>query len=70
MAGATTAEGFLGGTPSWRTDLYTGRGRLMTLTESIALNESLGVKHTPELKAGIRSGSPRSSGVSRSTRRR
>src|SRR5262245_15720734 len=28
---ATTAEGFLGGTPSWRTDLYTGRGTLMTL---------------------------------------
>src|SRR5262245_5808813 len=49
---ATTAEGFLGGTPSWRTDLYTGRGTLMTLRESIALNERNGVKHTPELKAG------------------
>ena len=49
---ATTAEGFLGGTPSWRTDLYTGRGTLMTLKDSIALNESMGVKHTPELKAG------------------
>ena len=36
----------------WRTDLYTGRGTLLTLKESIALNRSLGVKHTPELKAG------------------
>src|ERR1700704_2209859 len=49
---ATTAEGYLGDTPSWRTDLYTGRGTLMTLRESIALNEKNGVKHTPELKAG------------------
>jgi len=49
---ATTAEGFLGGTPSWRTDLYTGRGTLMTLKESIALNREHGVLHTPELKAG------------------
>src|SRR6185312_283850 len=47
---ATTPAGFLGGTPSWRTDLYTGRGTLMTLKESIQLNESTGVKHTPELK--------------------
>ena len=49
---ATTAEGYLGGTPSWRTDLYTGRGTPMTLRESIALNEKNGVKHTPELKGG------------------
>lgn len=49
---AATAEGYLAGTPSWRTDLYTGRGTLMTFKESIALNEKLGVKHTPELKAG------------------
>lgn len=49
---ATTAEGYLGGTPSWRTDLYSGRGTLMTLRESIALNEKNGVKHTPELKEG------------------
>jgi glycerophosphoryl diester phosphodiesterase len=49
---ATTAEGYLGGTASWRTDLYTGRGTLMTLRESIELNERLGVKHTPELKEG------------------
>ncbi len=49
---ATTAAGYLGGTASWRTDLYTGRGTLLTLRESIALNQRLGVKHTPELKAG------------------
>jgi glycerophosphoryl diester phosphodiesterase len=49
---ATTAEGYMGGTPNWRTDLYTGRGTLMTLKESIQLNEKNGVKHTPELKEG------------------
>ncbi len=49
---ATTAEGFLGGTANWRSDLYTGRGTLMTLKESIRLNEKIGVKHTPELKGG------------------
>jgi glycerophosphoryl diester phosphodiesterase len=49
---APTAAGYLGGTASFRTDLYTGRGTLLTLKESIALNRSLGVKHTPELKAG------------------
>jgi len=49
---ATTAADYLGGTPSWRTDLYTGRGTLMTLRESIELNERNGVKHTPELKSG------------------
>jgi len=35
-----------------RTDLYTGRGTLMTLRESIELNERNGAKHTPELKSG------------------
>jgi glycerophosphoryl diester phosphodiesterase len=49
---AATAQGYLGGTASWRTDLYTGRGTLLTLKESIALNKRLGVKHTPELKSG------------------
>lgn len=49
---ATDAAGYLGGTADWRTDLYTGRGTLMTLSESIALNRELGVKHTPELKGG------------------
>jgi glycerophosphoryl diester phosphodiesterase len=49
---AITAQQYQGGTASWRTDLYTGRGTLMTFADSIALNEKLGVKHTPELKAG------------------
>ncbi len=48
---ASTAEGYLGGTASWRTDVYTGHARLMTFKESIALNQQLGVKHTPELKS-------------------
>ena len=52
LPSATTAEGFLGGTAAFRTDLYTGRGTLVTLKESIELNEKNGVKHTPELKAG------------------
>jgi glycerophosphoryl diester phosphodiesterase len=47
---ATTPEGYLGGTASWRTDLYTGRAQVLTFQESIALNQELGVKHTPELK--------------------
>jgi glycerophosphoryl diester phosphodiesterase len=49
---AQDAAGFLGGTATFRTDLYTSRGTLLTLRESIALNRKLGVKHTPELKAG------------------
>ncbi len=49
---AADAAGFLGGVASWRTDLYGARGTLMTLAESIELNRKLGVKHTPELKAG------------------
>ncbi|HUQ12487.1 MAG TPA: glycerophosphodiester phosphodiesterase family protein [Steroidobacteraceae bacterium] len=49
---ASTAAGYLGGTATWRTDLYNGRGTLLTLKESIALNKKLGVGHTPELKAG------------------
>lgn len=47
---ATTAEGYLGGTASWRTDLYTGRANVLSFEESIKLNKSLGVKYTPELK--------------------
>ena len=49
---ATTREGYLGGTPSWRTDVYTGRGTLMMFRDSIELNQTNGVKHTPELKGG------------------
>lgn len=49
---ASTAEEYLGGTASWRTDLYSGPGTLLTVRESIELNEQHGVKHTPELKEG------------------
>ncbi|MEI9811731.1 MAG: glycerophosphodiester phosphodiesterase family protein [Acidobacteriota bacterium] len=52
VPGALTPQIYQGGTADWRTDLYVGRANVMTLKESIALNESLGVKHTPELKAG------------------
>lgn len=48
---ATTAEAYLGGTASWRTDLYTGNAHVMTFRDSLELNKSLGVKHTPELKS-------------------
>ena len=47
---ASTPEGYLGGTASWRTDLYTGRANVVSFKESIALNQENGVKHTPELK--------------------
>jgi glycerophosphoryl diester phosphodiesterase len=49
---AQTVDQYVGGTPPFRTDLYTGRGTVMTFRESIELNEKMGVKHTPELKAG------------------
>jgi glycerophosphoryl diester phosphodiesterase len=51
---ATTAEGYLGGTADWRTNLYTGRpaGNVVTLKEHIALMKKWGVSQTPELKSG------------------
>jgi glycerophosphoryl diester phosphodiesterase len=49
---ATTADDYLGGTADWRTDLYTGRGTLLTHAESIDLIRRLGGKFTPELKSG------------------
>jgi glycerophosphoryl diester phosphodiesterase len=50
---ARTVEEFLGGTASWRTDLYAGptSGTLLTHKESIELFRKLGVKMTPELKS-------------------
>lgn len=48
---ARTVQEYLGGTPNWRTDLYTTCGTLLTHAESIALFKSLGRKFTPELKA-------------------
>jgi glycerophosphoryl diester phosphodiesterase len=50
---ARTPEQYLGGTASWRTDLYSGptSGTLLTHAESIELFKKLGVKMTPELKS-------------------
>lgn len=48
---ATSVEGYMDGTPDWRTDLYASDATLMTHKESIALFKKLGVKMTPELKA-------------------
>jgi glycerophosphoryl diester phosphodiesterase len=47
---ATSVEEFLGGTPTFRTDLYATGGTLLTHKESIALFDSLDTKFTPELK--------------------
>ncbi|WP_259779489.1 glycerophosphodiester phosphodiesterase family protein [Aestuariispira ectoiniformans] len=48
---AETVEEYIDSTPSWRTDLYSHPGQLMTLDENIAYLEELGVKHIPELKS-------------------
>ncbi|MES9862823.1 MAG: glycerophosphodiester phosphodiesterase family protein [Candidatus Thiodiazotropha sp. LLP2] len=48
---ATSVEEYLDATPSWRTDLYTAVGTLMTHAESIELFQQLGTKMTPELKS-------------------
>ena len=48
---AKSIDEYLNGTASWRTDLYSTRGSLMTHAESIELFKSLGVKFTPELKS-------------------
>jgi glycerophosphoryl diester phosphodiesterase len=48
---ATTVEAYLGGTPTFRTDLYAQCGTLLTHKESIALIDGYGLKFTPELKA-------------------
>jgi glycerophosphoryl diester phosphodiesterase len=47
---ATTPAEFLGGTASFRTDLYSTCGTLVTHEESIELIGSFGRKFTPELK--------------------
>ena len=50
---ALTPDQYVGGTPNFRTDLYSGptSGHLMSLADSIELFKKLGVKMTPELKA-------------------
>lgn len=48
---AKTVEEYMNATASWRTDLYSAKGTLMTHAESIELFEKLGMKMTPELKS-------------------
>jgi len=48
---AATLDEYLNSTSSFRTDLYSGRGTLLTHAESIELFRKLDVKMTPELKS-------------------
>lgn len=48
---AKTVAEYMQGTAAWRTDLYAGRGTLVTHAESIQLIKKLGAKFTPELKS-------------------
>jgi len=48
---ATNVEEYVNATPSYRTDLYSSVGTLMTHKESIELFKTLDVKMTPELKS-------------------
>ena len=48
---ATTLNDYMNATAAWRTDLYSQNGQVLTLKEHIKLAQSLGMKHTPELKA-------------------
>jgi len=52
--GARTAQEFQGGTPNWRTDLYSTGATVLTHKESIELLKDLGSKYTPELKGANR----------------
>ncbi len=49
---ATTVEQYQKGTAPFRTDLYATGATLLSHVEAIELFESLGAKHTPELKSG------------------
>ena len=51
---ARTAREFQGGTPNFRTELYSTGATLLTHKESIELLRDLGSKYTPELKAANR----------------
>ena len=48
---AATVDDYLGGTASFRTDLYVDDAQLMTHADSIALFDALGADFTPELKS-------------------
>jgi glycerophosphoryl diester phosphodiesterase len=49
---ALTPAEFQGGTPNWRTDLYSTGATVLTHKDSIELLRKLGSNYTPELKAG------------------
>lgn len=49
-ASATTPEDYIDTPASWRTDLYSTCGTVLSLQDHIGLTKSLGLKHTPELK--------------------
>jgi glycerophosphoryl diester phosphodiesterase len=49
-ASATTPEGFLHGTPSWRTDLYSTCGTVLSHKEYMKFIDSQGLLFTAELK--------------------
>jgi len=51
---ARTAQEFQGGTPNFRTELYSTGATLLTHKESIELLRDLGSKYTPELKGANR----------------
>ncbi|MEN6670717.1 glycerophosphodiester phosphodiesterase family protein [Psychrobacter sp. B38] len=48
---ATNITDYMNATAAWRTDLYSQNGQVLTLKEHIKLAQSLGMKHTPELKS-------------------
>ncbi|WP_370625432.1 glycerophosphodiester phosphodiesterase family protein [Polynucleobacter sp. CS-Odin-A6] len=51
---AKDIQSYMAGTPSWRTELYSGTGgTLLTHQESIALFKQFGGKFTPELKEAV-----------------
>lgn len=50
---ASTVEEYMQSTSSWRTDLYSEPGTLLTHAESIVLFDELGVGMTPELKESL-----------------
>ena len=47
---ATTVDEYLDGTPSWRTDLYSQCGTVLSHREFISLVDDMGLDFTPELK--------------------
>ena len=48
---ATSIDDYMNATANWRTDVYSGKGTLLTHAESIQLFQELGVDFTPELKS-------------------